>query len=1120
MTDITHWLDSQGLAKYAAEFVAQDISVDLLPDLLDADLRELGVALLGDRKRLLRAAAGGASVATAVSDAPAPQAHTLQAATAPSGPGEEGERRHATVMFSDLTGYTALNEAFDPEEVEQVMARIKREASRVIERHGGGVNQFVGDEVMALFGVPLTRRDDARHAVSAALELHASVDSIATSLASRLGRQLSMHTGVHTGLVIARRSDTRSGHYTLTGDTVNTAARLRGLAQPGEVVVSPQTWQQVADYFDAQAGVAVEVKGKERPLLPYRIIAERLAPHVGSRPLIGRDEEMQQFETLVQACLERDRGRVVLVRGDPGLGKSRLVAELVDYAREKGLTCHATTIQDFGARTGHDAIRVLVQDWMGLAPDADEASRAAAITLQFGPDSEGNMHQPFLFEMLDVSPPPDARALLSAIDTGVRQRSMLEALGYLLGSELSLGPTLVLVEDIHWADAWTLQQLVPLLAHCAQGPLLVILSTRFAGDPSVGPWRTSLHGLPLTSMDLQPLGKDDALRLAAGAASISDALLRSCVERAEGNPLFLEQLLLNAGDESANNLPGSIQALIQARMDRLEVADKNALQAAAVWGQRAPLSVVRHLVGDTSYDPRALVEQFLLRVQGEDLQFSHALIRDGALGSMLHARRRQLHQLAAQWVFDRDVALAAEHFERAEDPRAAAAYLRASEEQAGQYHDAEAVTLVERGLALAERGDSDFGLKLARARLLLAMGYAPKSIEAAGAAIDAALCDGDRALGLIAMASGMRIVDQTTEGLALLQEAQPLAEQAGLVLDLSHLHELRGNLLFALGRSEDCQRAHQQALELARQAGSAEAECAALGGLGDAGYARGDVLVGARLVGQCIDMARAQGFLKVEMAYLPMVSWSSYYMLELPRAIEVSQRALALASRVHNLRAETMARSQIVMIDGCIRGNHREAMAHVDKALELTQIMGSRRFESMTWFFRALLVMCSGDVPAAREHLAMAFSMAEENERGLRFIGPQLYGLQALLADDASERLQALMRGEELLTDGALSHNHLIFYDLMIQSSIIFGQWDDAMRYCAALETYTTAEPFPWANFIIGRGRALTRFGQGDRSPDLIAQLQQLRKTAVDRQLQFYLIDINHALAPKADPAT
>ena len=1116
MTDITTWLEAHGMAKYAAEFVAQDVSVDLLPDLLDADLRELGVASLGDRKRLLKAVAAERAASAAPEPAGVVAVRPAVAAPvkpAPAGVGEEGERRHATVMFSDLTGYTALNEAFDPEEVEQVMARIKREASRIIESHGGRVNQFVGDEVMALFGIPVTRRDDARHAVRAALELHATVDAIAAGMAERLGRRLSMHTGVHTGLVIARRSDTRSGDYTLTGDTVNTAARLRGLAEPGEVVVSPQTWQQVADYFEAQAGTAIEVKGKERPLLPYRIIAERAVPHGGSRPLIGRADEMQQFDMALQSCVQRRRGRVVLVRGDPGLGKSRLVAEFVDNAREQGLTCNVTTIQDFGARTGHDAIRVLVQDWMGLAPDADEASRAAAIALQFGAGTDAAQHQPFLYELLDVAPPSEVRTLLSAVDAGVRQRSTLDVLAYLLRCELEQGPTLLLIEDIHWADAWTLQQLEPLLALAADMPLLAILTTRFAGDPSVGQWRTSLHGLPLTSMDLQPLAPDDAMRLAAGAASISDALLRSCVERAEGNPLFLEQLLLNAGDESANNLPGSIQSLVQARMDRLENADKSALQAAAVWGQRAPLSAVRHLVADPQYDPRALVEQFLVRVHGDEIQFSHALIRDGAYGSMLHARRRQLHLAAGEWVLAQDVALAAEHFERAEDVRAAGTYLQASELQASQYHYTEALALVDRALALPDPGDSLFALRLARARLLLEFGHAGASIAAAGAAIDVARTDGDRALGLIAMASGMRIVDRLAEGLELLEQAQPMAQEAGLVLDLSHLHELRGNLLFSLGRSDECQRAHETALSLAREAGSAEAESAALGGLGDASYSRGQVVSGARLVQQAVDMAREQGFPKVEMAYLPMVSWSAYYMLDLARALEVSERAISLASRVHNPRAEMMARAQVVMIDGCIRGNHRPAMAHVDRALELTQMMGSRRFEAITWFFRALLVMRAGDRVSARAHVATAFHLIDEGERGLGFLGAQLYGLQALLVEDTSSLASTLGQGEALLADGALSHTHFVFYDFAIQACISAGRWDEVLRYCTALDRYTVAEPFPWADFIVARGRALVQHGQGDRSAALLSELRRLDRLAADRQLNYYRAAIDEALA-------
>ena len=1112
MTDIQTWLESQGLARYAAEFVAQDVSVDLLPDLSDADLRELGVHALGDRKRLLKAA----RVAEPQAAAPAAAATVLPAmapiaARLPS-PNEEGERRHATVMFSDLTGYTALNEAFDPEEVEEIMSRIKREAIAVIERHGGRVNQFVGDEVMAMFGVPVARRDDARRAIRAALELHRTVDGIAAGVSKRLGRVLSMHTGLHTGLVIARRSDSRSGDFTLTGDTVNTAARLRGLAQPGEVVVSPQTWQQVADHFEGEARQAIEVKGKERPLVPYRIVGERAVPKGGMRPLVGRAEEVQQFEALAHACLSRQRGRVVFVRGDPGLGKSRLVAEFLDLARERGLVCHATTILDFGARTGHDAIRKLMQSLMGLAPDADEASRRDAIVRSALRGSDGADLAPFMFDLLDVAPPAPVRALLSAVEDETRRAQAVEALGQLVRQQAALAPSLLLIEDIHWADPLALRQLGPWLALTASMPLLVMFTTRFSGDPSVGEWRSALHSLPVSSMDLGPLETADAMRLATGAATISESLLRSCVERAEGNPLFLEQLLLNAGDEGATSLPGSIQALIQARMDRLAPSDKNALQGAAVLGQSASLSAIRHLVGDPAYDAALLVDQFLLRPQGDELVFSHALIRDGAYASLLHARRRQLHQEAATWILPQDAALAAEHYELAEDPRAAKAYLQAVAQASAQYHFAEALELVQRALRLPDTGDMDFALKLKRSRLLLALGHAVRAIEAGEQALEVAQAGGERALALIAMASGMRYVDRFADGLALLAEAEPLAQAAELPLELSRMYELRGNLLFTLGRAGECLQAHEMALELARKAGSAEAECAALGGMGDAHYAQGRVLSGGALVTRCVDMAREQGFLKVEIAYLPMESWASYYRLDVSKAMDVARRAVEQSSRMKNPRAEMMARSQLVMIDGCICGNFRDNLPHIDRALELATTMGSPRFIGVSWFFRAMLFLRNGDATAAGAYLRTAFEVVQSSEQGMEFVGAQLYGAQAMLAQDSESRQRALAAGERVLEGSLLSHNYFTFNDFAIQASLAAGDWDASLRYCAALEAYTAAERFPWSDFIVARGRALTRHGRGARDAALLEQLQQLLALTKERRLNFYAGALAQAL--------
>ena len=1118
--DIQLWLERHGLGKYAAEFMAQDVTPDLLVELSEADLKELGVASLGDRKRLLRAIAGddplagatlpGAGSARETAESPVP----LGAATPPS---DEGERRHATVMFSDLTGYTALNEAFDPEEVEAVMARIKDAAVEVIERHGGRVNQFVGDEVMALFGIPLTRRDDPRRAVAAALELHQVVDGIAAGLSERLGRVLSMHTGVQTGLVIARKSDSRSGDYTLTGDTVNTAARLRGLAGPGEVVVSPQTWQQVSDYFEASAGEAIEVKGKERPLVPYRILHERAVPRAGSHPLIGRTEEMQQFDALLQACQQRQRGRVVIVRGDPGMGKSRLVAEFMHVALEIGLVCHRCSILDFGARTGHDAVRILVQSLLGLAPDADEAARAHVISEVEALEDVLAGHAPFLYDLLDVPPPAAVRSLLSAIDATARQRSSLEALASLVRREGAATPMLLLIEDVHWADPWTLQQVATLGALAGRQALLMLVTTRFAGDPSVGEWRNALHRLPVTSIDLGPLAAEDALRLAGVSASISDALLRSCVERAEGNPLFLEQLLLNAGDAGATSLPGSIQALIQSRMDRLEPADKIALQAAAVWGQRVPMAAIRHLVADPAYDAKALVEQFLLRPEGDDMVFGHALFRDGAYESLLHVRRRQLHAMAAEWIEDTDIALAAEHFERADDARAVQAYLQASEALAAQFQYSKALGLVERGIKASVDGAHCFPLKLARSRWLLEDGRLAQAIEASGAAVDAAQGDSERALALIAMAAGLRFVDRATEGLALLEEAQPLAEKAGLTLDLAQLHGLRGNLLFALGRTDQCMQEHEQALVLARQAGSAEAEVAALGGIGDAFYAQGRVRSGFEKISRCVEIAHAQGFLRVEVAYLQMVGWCSFYMMDARRSIELCQQALALARRMKHRRGEMMALAQMANVDGWVRGNWRSMGKSLDTSLEIVRSMGSPRFEAMNWFFRALLAVRAGEIALAREHLQRAFVVAGEN--GLPFVGPQLYGALARLTTDPAERADALKQGASLLAVGSVSHNHFVFNDCAIQASLNAGDWDAAQRYCDQLAAYTAAEPVPWADFVIARGRVLAEVGRGRSGIELALRVDKLRALATDAEFNIYVPELSAAAAKLANMA-
>ena len=1028
---------------------------------------------------------------------------------------DPGERRHATVMFSDLTGYTALNEATDPEEVEAIMGRIKDEATAVIERHGGTVNQFVGDEIMALFGVPLARRDDPRRAVAAALELHAAVDRLVVDLGPAPGRPgLSMHTGINTGLVVARRSDVRAGTYALTGDTVNTAARLRSLAGPGEVLVSADTWQEVADHFEADEGAPVEVKGKERPLSPYRIRGDRMQPAAGGGPLVGRDEELRDFAAVAAACAERQRSRVIVVRGDPGVGKSRLVAEFATHARTLGFSCHAAAVLDFGAETGRDAIRSLARSLLGVAGTVEAEERRAAIERAAAARPIAPDRELFLFDLLDVPPPPALRALAAAMSTAAREQGSLHAMCELATTAAASAPLLLVVEDIHWADAWTLERLAALALLAAKQPLLLVMTTRFAGDPTAAAWRTVLHGAPLIGIDLAPLTTDDARRLASQTSSMPAAIVASCVERAEGNPLFLLQLLLNAGEAAQSSLPGSIQALVHARMDRLASDDKIALQSAAVLGQRFAVDALRHLLDNPGYDSRLLVENFLVRPDGGEFMFCHALIRDGAYESLLHKRRRLLHGRAAEWFESRDLALAAEHFDRAEDSRAAPAYLAAGNAIAAQFRHAAALALIERGLALAATHEVRFDLLMARSRLMLELGRSAEAIEAGRAALEASATPGERAQALIASAAGMRLSDRIAEGLAALDEAEPLAAGAALDLELSRLHHLRGNLLFPLGRHADCLREHELARQHAREAGSLEAEATALGGLGDGYYLQGRMQSAHRQFLDCVALARQHGLGRLEVANLPMVGWSGLHMNEVGAAVAVGHEAIDLAQRASQPRAELMARALVAWCDGVLRDRREVAEEQAELALHLVRTLGAKRFEGQLLGLKALVALRRGDRPRAVELADTGLAVCREH--GMGHIGPWLHGVRALAETDPSARRQILEEGERLLALGSVSHNHIQLRELAIEAFLEMGDWDAVERSCDRIRSYTGAEPLAMSEFTIARGRALARFGRGERGAELRAVLTELRELATRSELDSALPAIEAALAGEA----
>jgi len=808
---------------YEQAFRENAIELELLPQLTADDLKEIGVSAVGHRRKLLDAIA-----ALRASALPAPDDARDARVQSPSPVDPIGERRQVTVLFADLAGYTAWGQQLDAEEVHALLERFFERADRIIQEHGGRIDKHIGDCVMGVFGAPIAHGDDADRAARAALAINAAIPDVS----ARVGRRIGIHIGVAGGQVASRTGSANHSEYTVTGDTVNLASRLTAAAKEGEILASDDTRRALAERFDCVDAGARDIKGFAEPVRAWRLLGLRLVAR-DERPFVGRHGELRLSEAVLTACREKGRGQTIFIRGEAGIGKTRLIEEVQRKATECGFACHAALVLDFGGGVGRDAVRVLARSLLGVEVTSDtEAVRAAAARAL----SSGLMASEdavFLNDLLNLPQPSELRPIYEAMDTGTRNRGQLDLVARILDRKSRLYPRLLVVEDLHWADQLVLMQLARLTTVVAQYPAILIMTSRIEGDPLDETWRAQVSGASLTTIDLGPLPSDDARALAEAQIAANKAFAERCVERAAGNPLFLDQLLRHADESQAVAVPGSIQSLVQERIDRLDSADKTAVQAASVLGQRFAGSALAHLLDRSDYVPERLISRLLVRPQlaSEDVfLFTHALIRDAIYDTLLRSRRRELHQRAAEWYADRDPVLRAEHLDRAEDPKAAQAYLVAARSQATEYRQEAALQLVERGLVLASDQIDRFSLMRLKGEILHDLGSMPEAGRAYQAALEAAADDRERCTAWIGLAAVKRVTDDLAGAVADLEQADAVAVRHSLLAEQARIHFLRGNLCFPRGDLDGCLREHGIGLELAKRAGATELAAMALGG--------------------------------------------------------------------------------------------------------------------------------------------------------------------------------------------------------------------------------------------------------------------------------------------------
>lgn len=1105
---VSKWLDGLGLLEYFDVFKENRIDWEILTDLTADDLKEIGVKAVGDRRRLLKAideireTASSEAIALAPNlSAAASQTRNDQAASSPP----ETSLRQVTVLFADLVGFTSLTSQMDAEDVHVLLNQYFDVVDAAVVRYGGRIDKHIGDAVMAVFGAPVAHTNDPERALHAALEIHKVV--------ARLDPPLTAHVGVASGQVIASTTGSDAhAEYTVTGDGVNLASRLTDMAGSGETLASSAVRHAVGDLFHTASRGEHVVKGLTEPIEVWRIDGLADAAALGEDRIFGRNDELSRLAGELDACRTSGKGRVIVLQGEPGIGKTRLLTELGRLPEASAFQRLRCTVLDFGVAAERAPLHTLARGLLGLAPDATFNARAKAAETAVAAGRVDPAYLPHLSNLLDLSLSADQAETFGAMDHLERTNGRRAVLKGLIGSACHEQPLLVEFEDVHWAAPQDLADLGE-LAHAIQGlPATIAMTTRRAENPLDADWVALLENTPLITLDLAPLPADDALELAVAQRSIDPTLLDSCIARAGGNPLFLRQLLLNADHLRTDTLPDSIFGIVQARLDAMASDDRTMLQAAAVLGQRFTTGALQHLLDDPAADLSRFLSEALLREDGPELMFAHALICDGAYASLLRSQRISLHRRAAAWFKDRDLALHARHLDRASAPEAEAAYLAAARQFTKNSEYDRALPLLERAIELENTGHR-FDIQCALGEVLRALGESDRALmifaEAAASTDD----DARSVRAHIGLAQVARQVSRYEQALASLDVAQEAAERLRQDGDLARIHYLRGNLYFPLGRIDDILASTERAMVYAEKMGLNHIQVGGFSNFGDANYMKGAMRSAAGFYTKAIDLAREHKLNRDLAANLHNRGAARLYLCELGLAKADAEEALALARQHFVPVAECVALASLAAAV-LVEGKADLAMRLNEEGIKLAQGIGAKRFEAQARGYVTRILFLQGQTREAqifgRSGMELALSVARN------FTGPKELSAYALTLTDTEDQDLLLARGAEILAEGCVSHCHFFFYSDAIRIMLTRGDWDGTLKYADALAEFTRAEPLPLADLTIQQAQLFAELGRHGLTKALTKGIEDLRSSMFSYGIEQTLSGLRDTLPNKS----
>ena len=723
---VTNWLEELGLGQYANKFEENELELDQLVDLSDEDMKDLGVTIMGHRKKLFRAIRAISEVVPAQTN----QRDTkVLSRTPPATTGSEAERRQLTVMFCDLVGSTELSQQFDPEDLQSMLTSYQAACNTAIERFDGYVARYMGDGMLVYFGYPVAHEDDAERAVRAGLGIIEEVASLDLSYEV----DLAVRVGIATGLVVAGDivGEGASEERTVLGETPNLAARLQGVAPPGDVIIAGTTRRLVEGRIEVEALEPVSLKGYSESIQAFRatgiLATSRFDASTSDNltPFVARTSELNLLTDRWQQACSGD-GQVVLLSGEAGIGKSRILHELRDSLSTSSYTSIRYQCSPFNANTPFFPIIEQLRFAAGFVKNDTDKSRLDKLENYIG-ETTGNIDTdvPRLaallqlplerYPQLDLSP---ARQKAETIRVLVDQLVLFS----------HKTPLVVFVEDIHWIDPSTLEVFDAFVDALQSLPVLLILTHRPGIEQR---WAEFGH---VSNISLNRMGRKEMQTLVdrvTGGKTLPESILEQILKRTDGVPLFVEELIKTllesklvrevdgqlVAEESLTSMaiPSTLRDSLMARLDRLAPA-KEIAQAAACIGREFSREVLALTVNIDDLDGKLdqLVDSGLIFRRGARDQarfvFKHALVQDAACESLLKARRRHLHARIAKVLEDENAErgdtepdLLAHHYTEAGlDEPAIRYWLRAGQKSTEQGAHTEAIAHLRRGLSIVD----------------------------------------------------------------------------------------------------------------------------------------------------------------------------------------------------------------------------------------------------------------------------------------------------------------------------------------------------------------------------------------------------------------------------------